>query len=478
LCSEARGRCPFRSAVGWDGATGGAASWRKHGSGPARREETAISRDESDPKPGDDGARRRGEDEEAAKRLLPDPDLESLIQKLNTSARQIDPLVTPEAEAVPDAPVRRGPSPPSRWTLPAADDEGRDRLRQLLANSRGAHASDLLLVAGTRPTMRVNGRLVPVGGQALTPDEAASLCAALVPPTHAERLGTSGAVDFALTRKGIGRFRCNVHRAQDRWSAALRLLPERVPDFETLHLPATLKRFAEMTYGLVLVTGPTGSGKSTTLASLMRHVLSRRRVHVITIEDPVEYTHGHGDSVVEHIEIGRDAPSFASALRSALRQDPDVLLIGEMRDPESISIAITAAETGHLVLSTLHTGDAPQTVHRILDSYPAGQTEQVRVQLSVSLAGIVSQQLLPRRDGRGRVPAVEIMVATHAVRNLIRQGKIAHLRSQLTLERPAGMLGLDASLARLVGEGLVDRELARARARVPEEFDHLLLKYS
>jgi twitching motility protein PilT len=198
-------------------------------------------------------------------------------------------------------------------------------------------------------------------------------------------------------------------------------------------------------------------------------------VHVITIEDPVEYAHAHGDSVVEHIEIGRDAVSFAAALRSALRQDPDVLLIGEMRDPESISIAITAAETGHLVLSTLHTGDAPQTIHRILDSYPAGQTEQVRVQLSVSLAGIVSQQLLPRRDGRGRVPAVEVMVATHAVRNPIRQGKIAHLRSQFTLEQHAGMLGLDGSLARLVKEKLVDRELARARARVPEEFDHLLL---
>jgi twitching motility protein PilT len=442
---------------------------------PARQEDRTIPRDKTDPK--DPGERDREHDgsADAAKRLLPDPDLESLIQKLNIAAKTVEDASASEGETASEAPLFRRPSRESRWSLPTADDDGRERLVQLLAEARGAHASDLLIVAGTRPTARVNGRLVGVGGRVLSPDDSAALCAALVPATHAEDLARSGTADFVLTRKGIGRFRCNVHRARGHWSAALRLLPERVPDFAALHLPATLERFTEMEYGLVLVTGPTGSGKSTTLAALMRRILSRRRVHVITIEDPVEYAHAHGDSVVEHIEIGRDAVSFAAALRSALRQDPDVLLIGEMRDPESISIAITAAETGHLVLSTLHTGDAPQTIHRILDSYPAGQTEQVRVQLSVSLAGIVSQQLLPRRDGRGRVPAVEVMVATHAVRNLIRQGKIAHLRSQFTLEQHAGMLGLDGSLARLVKEKLVDRELARARARVPEEFDHLLL---
>jgi twitching motility protein PilT len=189
----------------------------------------------------------------------------------------------------------------------------------------------------------------------------------------------------------------------------------------------------------------------------------------------VEYTHEHdGTSIAEHIEISRDSDSFAGALRSALRQDPDVLLIGEMRDPESISIAITAAETGHLVLSTLHTGDAPQTVHRILDSYPAEQMETVRVQFSISLAGIISQQLLPRKDGAGRVPAVEILVATNAVRNLIRQGKIPQLRSQLALERFAGMLDLDHSLAQLVRDDLVELEVARPRARVPEEFANLI----
>ena len=188
----------------------------------------------------------------------------------------------------------------------------------------------------------------------------------------------------------------------------------------------------------------------------------------------MEYEHPHGVGLVEHIEIGRDVDSFAGALRSALRQDPDVLLIGEMRDPESMSIAITAAETGHLVLSTLHTGDSPQTIHRIMDSYPANRIAAVRAQLSVSLAGIVSQQLLPRKDGQGRIPAVEILVATAGVRNLVRLGKIEQLRSQITLERQAGMLDLDRSLARLVREGLVDPDEARWRARQPATFDALL----
>ena len=408
--------------------------------------------------------------------MLPDPDLEALIHQLNSAAQTApDPAVDDPAAA-----RDRGPGPqaaaPARWSLPAADDEGRGRLAGLLAAARTSHASDLLLVSGTRPMARVHGSLLPLAEQPLSPPEAALLCAVLVPDSHRAQLGSNGAVDFAMSRTGLGRFRCNVHRMRGQWSAAVRLLPDRVPDLKSLHLPESLGRFTELEYGLVLITGPTGSGKSTTLAAMLRRILASRRAHIITIEDPVEYTHPHGDCVVEHIEIGRDALSFAGALRSALRQDPDVLLIGEMRDPESISIAITAAETGHLVLSTLHTGDGPQTIHRILDSYPAGQTDQVRVQLSVSLAGVVSQQLLPRRDGQGRVPAVEIMVATHAVRNLIRQGKIAHLRSQLTLEKPSGMLSLDSSLARLVREGLVDLEVARPRARLPDEFDHLLLK--
>lgn len=410
-----------------------------------------------------------------AKRLNPDPDLEALIQRLNqsTGPDRDDEATADPGESVGSAALRGG-QPAARWSIPARSDAGRERIDGLLRKARDAHASDLLLVAGARPAARINGRLEPIGNQPLSPEDAADLGAALVPKSRRANLESDGTSDFALSRSGLGRLRCNVHRARGHWAAAVRLLPENVPDLADLNLPASLDRFAGLDYGLVLVTGPTGSGKSTTLAALLKRILARRRVHVITIEDPVEYAVGHGDSVVEHVEIGRDAPSFASALRASLRQDPDVLLIGEMRDPESIGIAITAAETGHLVLSTLHTGDGPQTIHRILDSYPSRQLEQVRVQLSVSLAGVISQQLLPRKDGAGRVPAVEILAVTHAVRNLIRQGKIAHLRSQITLEKPSGMLALDQSLATLVKKGLVDREEARTRARVPEEFDHLL----
>lgn len=404
-----------------------------------------------------------------AKRLLPDPDLEALIQKLNSAAGAAEDEQPIVAEDLPH-PGRRQKC----WPLPEPDDEGRAWLRRLLAGARKDHASDLLLVSGTRPMTRVDGNLVPIEDRLLTRGALALLCAALVPASHRLSVQSTATADFVVVREGIGRFRCNVHRARGDWSAAVRLLPEQVPDLESLHLPSAIERFAEIEYGLLLVTGPTGCGKSTTLAALMKRILSRRRIHAITIEDPVEYAHPHGESVVEHVEIGRDAPSFATALRASLRQDPDVLLIGEMRDPESISIAITAAETGHLVLSTLHTGDGPQTINRILDSYPLGQADQVRVQLSVSLAGIVSQQLLPRRDGGGRVPAVEILVATHAVRNLIRRNKIAHVRAQFALERQSGMLSLDNSLAQLVNEGMIDVELARTRARVPEEFDRLL----
>jgi len=404
------------------------------------------------------------------KKLNPDPELDGLIRQLNESARS-----DPAAGPLPPAPDGIAPesdvAPAPRWLLPQAEEEGVQWLRELLERARRAPASDLHLVAGAPPVARVNGHLEPLGERGLTHGEVKLLCAALVPPDRRERLAGLGSVDFSLRFPSLGRFRCNVHRQRDHWSAAIRLFPDDSPDLATLNLPDALGRFAGLRHGLVLVTGPTGCGKSTTLAALVRRVLARRSVHLVTIEDPVEYEHEHGNSVVEHVEVGRDAPGFRDALHAALRQDPDVLLIGEMRDLDSISIAITAAETGHLVLSTLHTGDAPQTIHRILDSYPPTQISTVRAQLSVSLAGVISQQLLPRADGNGRVPAVEIMAVTPAIRNLIRRGKIEQIRAQITLERSAGMLDLDESLARLVREKLVDPEEARARARVPETFD-------
>jgi twitching motility protein PilT len=358
--------------------------------------------------------------------------------------------------------------------LPAASDEAKEWLRGLIARSLKVHASDLMLVVGSPPAVRINDKLEYLGETPLSAEATALLCAGLVPPARRQDLEAAGAIDFSFQWSKLGRCRCNVHRERNHWAAAVRLLPSVPPALEDLRLPEQIGRFADLRYGLVLVTGPTGSGKSTTLAALVRRILSKRHVHLVTIEDPIEFEHRHAGSVVEHIEVGRDASSFAGALRSSLRQDPDVLLVGEMRDRESISIAITAAETGHLVLSTLHTGDAPQTVHRILDSYPAEQASTVRAQLSISLAAVISQQLLPRSDGRGRVPAVEVLVATSAVRNLIRNGKIEQLRSQLTLERRVGMLELDRSLARLASDGLVGLEEARSRARIPSEFEQFL----
>ncbi len=406
------------------------------------------------------------------KRLLPDPDLETLIQRLNSAAK-----TAPAEATAADQPVPAGEPDPERrrvWKMPPGNEDGIEWMGRLLADAKDAHASDLLIVPGTPPMIRVYGRLRALGEQALTPGASGLLCAALLPDLRRPAVESKGTLDFVISRPGVGRLRCNVHRQRDHWAAAVRLLPELAPDLDELNLPESLKRFADLEHGLVLVTGPTGSGKSTTMAALVRRILSRRQVHVVTIEDPVEYDHPHGESVVEHIEVGRDTPSFAVALRSALRQDPDVLLIGEMRDPESIGIAITAAETGHLVLATLHTGDAAQTIHRILDSYPAEQLDLVRVQLSVSLAGVISQQLLPRSDDEGRVPAAEVLIATNSVRNLVRQGKIAQLRSQITLETQSGMLSLDRSLASLAKRGLVDRDEARARSRIPEEFDGLM----
>ncbi|HXV76345.1 MAG TPA: PilT/PilU family type 4a pilus ATPase [Candidatus Polarisedimenticolaceae bacterium] len=407
------------------------------------------------------------------KRLSPDETLEGLVRQLNTAARDAP---QPLADSPAEPPARpRSPSGRIEWSLAAPEPDGREWLERLLALARERFASDLLIVSDTPAALRIDGKLERAGGP-ISSAGAGLLCSAIVPVERRATLAERGSVDFSFELDGLGRFRANVHRERGRWAAAVRLFPSDPPDLEALQLPEQVGRFAELGYGLVLVTGPTGCGKTTTLAALVRRILERRRVHLISIEDPVEYDHGHGTSVVEHVEIGRDARSFADALRSVLRQDPDVLLVGEMRDRESVSIAITAAETGHLVLSTLHTGDGPQTIHRILDSYPAEQMAAVRAQLAASLAGVVSQQLLPRVDGRGRVPAVEVMRMTHGIRNLIRRGKIEQLRSQMSLEPAAGMIDFDQSLARLVRRGLVAVEEARLRAREPAELDQWLGK--
>ena len=401
------------------------------------------------------------------KKLHPDPDLEALVQRLNDDASE-------SPESVDETPSQPTMREAPRYALAEPTEADHRALDRLLDEARRRHASDLLLVAGNVPMLRCNGRLTATSADPLTPESAAQRCAALLPDARRAELEQHGSCDFSVRHSESGVLRVNVHRERGFWAASVRLLPKEAPEFEALHLPKELQKLAELQRGLILVTGPTGSGKSTTLAALVRRILANRTAHVITIEDPVEFEHTHKESVVEHIEIGRDVESFPRALRSVLRQDPDVILIGEMRDPESMRIAITAAETGHLVLATLHTGDSAQTLHRIVDSYPATQQEGIRSQLAVSVGAVVSQQLLPRSDGEGRIPAVEVLIGTPAVRNLIRVGRVEQLPSQLVLEQSAGMVDLDRSLADLVHRGLVDIEEASMRARSVDTFQNYL----
>ena len=277
-----------------------------------------------------------------------------------------------------------------------------------------------------------------------------------------------GEVDLSYSRRSLGRFRVNIYRQRGSVAIALRILNSKIPSFASLNLPSVIKDFTLYQKGLLLVTGPTGSGKSTTLASFIDMINEQRSCHILTLEDPIEYLHQHKNSMVNQREIGQDSTSFAAALRAALRQDPDVILVGEMRDLETISIAITAAETGHLVLATLHTVDAVQTIDRVIDVFPPHQQQQVRIQLANTLIGVIAQRLLKRKDGSGRVPAVEILVSNPAVRNLIREGKIHQIYSVIQTGRRQGMQLMDSHLEELYRQGIIDRQTALENATDPE----------
>jgi twitching motility protein PilT len=281
-------------------------------------------------------------------------------------------------------------------------------------------------------------------------------------------------LDFAYAIPGVARFRVNCFFQRGSVSAAFRLVPQDIPALDTLGVPQVLRELTAKPRGFVLVTGPTGSGKSTTLAAMLDVINEEHEDHILTIEDPIEFLHTHKRSIVNQREIGSDAEDFSLGLRAALREDPDVILVGEMRDLETISTALTAAETGHLVFATLHTQDTAQTVDRIVDVFPPDQQQQVRVQLSVSLQGIVTQQLLPRADGQGRTVAVEVLVPTPAVRNLIREGKTHQIYSTLQTGNQFGMQTMDSALAQLVREQKITRELAEARSSTPEELRRLM----
>jgi twitching motility protein PilT len=342
-------------------------------------------------------------------------------------------------------------------------------LDQLLALAAQRNASDIILVAGSAIALRVNGTLTSAAGKPMSPEDLRSLLLPLLTANQSEQLQENKSLDFCFMRSSIGRFRANLHYQRGTLAASIRLLPAQIPSLESLHLPAVLAQLTERRQGLVLLTGPTGCGKTSTLAALIDLVNARRRDHIITIEDPIEYQHANRTSIVEQIEVGHDTPSFAQAVRAVLRQNPDVILVGEMRDSETMAAALTAAETGHLVLSSLHTNDAAQTMSRILDIFPAGHQSQIRQQLSLALLAVVAQQLVPAADRTSRYPAVEIMMATSAIRSLIRTGQDHQVRSQISTGRAEGMMTMEQSLAELVRSGRILRDTALAHCYHPED---------
>lgn len=344
-------------------------------------------------------------------------------------------------------------------------------INDLLAAAVNHKASDLHLTVGRPPMLRVYGELVPIPGEIELNDAMIrELVAPMLDESHQKVLEEKGQVDFSYGITNLGRFRVNLFRQRGAVSGVMRLIPTQIPDFSMLGIPEVVKTFAEKSRGLVLMTGPTGSGKTTTLAALIDLINTNRSCHIITLEDPIEFLHKHKKSVINQREVGTDTDSFSSALRAALREDPDVILVGEMRDLETIQTALTAAETGHLVFATLHTNDATQTVDRIIDVFPPHQQQQIRMQLSVTLQGIVAQQLIPKFNQPGRVLATEILIANSAIRNLIREGKTYQIPSALQTGGKLGMQTLDASLKSLYQRRLISLQEAMMRASDQEEF--------
>ena len=330
-------------------------------------------------------------------------------------------------------------------------------MRHLVEIAVHEKASDLHLSAGLPPILRVFGSIQPMEGHdRLMPKDIEELVLPLLNEDQRETLASEGEVDFSHGFTGIGRFRCNISRQRGSLTLALRVINSTIKSFEELGLPEILHDLAHIHDGLILVTGPTGSGKSTTLASMIDIINRERRGVIVTLEDPIEFLHNHKNCIVNQREVGTDTKSFASGLRSALRSDPDVVLVGEMRDLETISIALTAAETGHLVLSTLHTRGAAKTIDRIIDVFPPESQQQIRVQLSTVLEAVVSQQLFPLKSGRGMVPAVEVMLGTPAIRNMIREEKVHQIPSMIETGTRFGMQSMKAAIDDLVQRDLVD----------------------
>jgi len=347
-------------------------------------------------------------------------------------------------------------------------------VQEFLSTLLDLDGSDLHLTAGAPPTVRVHGDLVRLENYPpLDPETLRQLIYSILPQRHREHFEQNLELDTSYSLPGKARFRVNVYQQRDAMGAAFRLIPFEIRTLEQLGLPVNLSDMARLPRGLVLVTGPTGSGKSTTLAAMVDIVNQERPCHIMTVEDPIEYLHHHKTSLVNQREVGADTKSFSEALKHVLRQDPDVVLVGEMRDLETISTAVTAAETGHLVFATLHTQDAPQTIDRIIDAFPPHQQQQIRVQLSTTLQGVITQQLLQTWDGKGRVCVCEVLVATPAIRHLIREGKVHQIYSSMQAGGRYGMRTMDQGLAALVQSGKISFELALQRCHDPQELGRL-----
>jgi len=344
---------------------------------------------------------------------------------------------------------------------------------QLVMTVVSSGSSDLHLTVGAPPVMRLNGDLVRLGDQPLTPQQTREIVYGLLTQDPRQRLETDLELDFSYQIPGRVRGRVDAYYQRAALGAAFRVVPSTIKTLEELKLPSSLHEWTAKPRGLVLVTGPTGSGKSTTLASLVNEINEQRACHIMTVEDPIEFLHRHKRSLVNQREVGGDTHSFSAALRSALRQDPDVILVGEMRDLETIQIALTASETGHLVFGTLHTQDTPQTIDRVVDVFPPHQQEQVRTMLANALQGICTQQLLPTLSG-SRVAAAEVLMPTPAVRNLIREGKTHQIYSVLQTGSSHGMQSMDANLAQLVRDGVISHDVALERASAPDELKRLI----
>jgi twitching motility protein PilT len=355
---------------------------------------------------------------------------------------------------------------------PTLDAHG--SLDELLTQTVGMGGSDLHLTVGSPPWVRLHGSLTPLcGWPDLRPEDTQRLARAALNDEQWQRFARDHEMNTAYGVTGVSRFRVNVYRQRGSVGAAFRVIPHTIPQLENLGLPLSIEKFAHLPRGLVLITGPTGSGKSTTMASLLDVANRTRAGHIMTIEDPIEYTHNHQRCLVNQREVGVDTADFSVALKHVLRQDPDIILVGELRDLETTSVAVTAAETGHLVLATLHTQSAAQTIDRLIDIYPGHQQGQIRAQLANCLQGVVTQALAPRKDGKGRVVITEVMVVNPAIRNLIREAKAHQIPTVIQSSRELGMITFDQSLANSFIEQLISKQTALDLAHDPAEFKRL-----